>query len=174
MVRVISYLLAIVLANVLTAALQPVVLGPLIIPAGSYLIGATFILRDLVQEKYGRLNAYGTILMALMLSGLTSYQLGDPIVITIASAITFAVAETSDTEIYTRLKLPIHRRVLYSGLVGGFLDSVIFVVIGLSPLGAGFVPWAAVPFAILGQMIIKFLMQAVGAYIIRQMRRQNI
>ncbi|MNH45116.1 hypothetical protein D3C79_1074790 [compost metagenome] len=55
---------------------------------------------------------------------------------------------------------------LYSGIVGGFLDSAIFVIIGLSPIGAGFVPWEAVPYAILGQMIIKFIMQLIGASII--------
>ena len=48
-------------------------------------------------------------------------------------------------------------RVFYSGIVGGFLDSVIFVVIGLSPLGANFLPWEAVPAAIVGQIIVKTL-----------------
>lgn len=166
MIRIGAYVLAIAVANILTAALQPTVLGPLIIPAGSYLIGLTFILRDLVQLRFGRKVAYYAIGGALLISGITSYLLGDPLTIVYASMITFAVGETVDTEIFTRLKKALHIRVLYSGLVGGFLDSTIFVIIGLSPIGAGFVPWEAVPYAILGQMIIKFVMQAIGAYMI--------
>lgn len=59
-------------------------------------------------------------------------------------------------------------RVFYSGIVGGFLDSIVFVVVGLSPLGAGFIPWAAVPAAIVGQIIVKTVMQMVGAMILSQ------
>lgn len=59
-------------------------------------------------------------------------------------------------------------RVLYSGIVGGMLDSAIFVVIGLSPLGAGFLPWGAVPFAILGQALVKTIIQGIAAVITHQ------
>ena len=88
--------------------------------------------------------------------------------IVIASALSFLVAETTDTEIYSRLKLPMSWRVFYSGLVGGLLDSVIFVIIGLSPLGANFLPWEAVPAAILGQVIVKTIIQGLGAIILNQ------
>ena len=77
-----------------------------------------------------------------------------------------AVSETTDTEIYSRLRLPISLRVLYSGLVGGVVDSVLFVLIGLSPLGAGFLPWEAVGSAIVGQILVKTAMQALGAGLI--------
>ncbi len=164
--RIAAYLLAITSANVVTASFAPMIVGPLIIPWGSYFVGATFVLRDLVQNAYGKANAYKTIATALILSAIISFLLGDSLMIVVASAITFAVAESADTEIYSRLKTSVYNRVMLSGIVGGFLDSVIFVVIGLSPLGAGFVPWAAVPYAILGQMIIKFVMQFIGAAII--------
>lgn len=164
--RVLLYLGAITTANVVTASFAPMIAGPLIIPWGSYFVGATFVLRDLVQNAYGKKNAYLAIIAALLLSAVISGLLGDSLMIVLASAITFAVAESADTEIYSRLKTTLFKRVLYSGIVGGFLDSTIFVVIGLSPLGAGFVPWEAVPYAILGQMIIKFVMQLIGAGII--------
>lgn len=160
------YLAAIVAANVLTAALLPFDLGPFIVPAGSFLIGATFILRDLVQNRYGRAVTYKYIGLALLLSGVTSYLLGDPLTITLASAVAFAISETTDTEIYTRLKMPLSWRVLYSGVVGGALDSAAFVVVGLSPLGAGILPWEAIPLAILGQVVVKTVMQTLGAAII--------
>lgn len=166
--RILFYLLSIVTANVVTAAFAPLQLGVFIVPMGTLLIGATFIFRDLVQNKYGRKKTYLFIIIALGLSALVSFMLGDTLLIVVASALSFVVAETADTEIYTRLKLPMAWRVFYSGIVGGFLDSVIFVIIGLSPLGANFLPWEAVPFAILGQIIVKTVIQMFGALVLNQ------
>ncbi|MEK4484295.1 VUT family protein [Psychrobacillus sp. FSL H8-0484] len=166
--RILFYLLSIVTANVVTAAFAPLQLGMFIVPMGTFLIGATFIFRDLVQNKYGRPKTYLFIIIALALSAFVSFMLGDTLLIVVASALSFVVAETADTEIYTRLKLPMAWRVFYSGIVGGLLDSAIFVVIGLSPLGANFLPWEAVPFAILGQIIVKTIIQMFGALILSQ------
>jgi len=160
---ILAYLAAIVAANVVTASFAPISLGALLVPAGSFLIGATFVLRDLVQRAHGRGRTYATIAFALALSAATSYLLGDTLWIVFASAVTFLVSETLDTETYTRLKLPMATRVFFSGLVGGLVDSALFVVIGLSPLGAGFLPWEAVPTAIAGQIVVKTAMQIVGA-----------
>ena len=164
--RILFYFLSIVTANVVTAAFVPIAFGIFIIPMGSLFIGATFILRDLVQNKYGRKRTYVFITSALLLSALVSYLLGDTLIIVMASALSFAVAETTDTEIYSRLKLPMSWRVFYSGIVGGLLDSAIFVIIGLSPIGAGMLPWEAVPAAILGQVIVKTIIQGIGAMLI--------
>src|SRR5690606_15115055 len=164
--RILLYLLSIVTANVVTAAFAPLQLGMFIVPMGTLLIGATFIFRDLVQNKYGRKKTYLFIGAALVLSALVSFLLGDTLLIVVASALSFMVAETADTEIYTRLKLPMAWRVFYSGIVGGLLDSAIFVIIGLSPLGAGFLTWDAVPAAILGQVTVKTIIQMIGAIIL--------
>jgi queuosine precursor transporter len=164
--RIFLYLISIVTANVITAALAPLQFGMFIVPMGTLLIGATFIFRDLVQNKYGRVRTYMFIGLALILSAIVSYLLGDTLWIVFASALSFAVAETTDTEIYTRLKLPMSWRIFYSGLVGGLLDSIIFVVLGLSPIGANFLPWEAVPAAILGQVIVKTIIQGIGAMLL--------
>jgi uncharacterized PurR-regulated membrane protein YhhQ (DUF165 family) len=163
----ICYLLAIVSANVLTASTIPFHIGPFIIPAGTFIIGLTFILRDFVQNYLGRKKTYYIIFIAMSVSAVTSYATGDTLWIVFASILTFLVSETTDTEIYTRLKLPFTWRVAYSGIVGGLLDSIIFVVIGLSPLGANFLPWNAVFYAIVGQIIVKTVMQLLAASIIR-------
>ena len=63
-----------------------------------------------------------------------------------------------------------HLRVLYSGIVGGIFDSVIFVILGLSPIGSGVLPWVAVPYAIVGQLVFKTLMQFIGCLIIKRIR----
>lgn len=167
MIRVILYLLVIVTANIVTAKFAPLQLGLFIIPWGTFLIGATFIIRDLVQNKYGRKKTYIFITLALLLSAISSYLLGDTLWIVFASALSFIISETTDTEIYTRLKLPMSKRILYSGTVGGFLDSVVFVIIGLSPIGANFVPWEFVWMAILGQVVFKVAMQGIGVLLIK-------
>lgn len=164
--RISLYLISIVIANVVTARFAPVNLGMFIVPMGTLFVGATFIFRDLVQNKYGRKKTYFFIFTALVLSAIVSYMLGDTLMIVAASALSFVVAETADTEIYTRLKLPLAWRVFYSGIVGGLLDSAIFIILGLSPLGAGFIPWEAVPAAILGQVIVKTIVQMIGALIL--------
>ncbi|MBO9128572.1 VUT family protein [Bacillus sp. 165] len=164
--RIILYFISIVLANFVTAAFAPLHLGVFIVPMGTLLIGATFILRDLVQNKYGRTKTYIVIGTALMLSAVSPYLHGDTLLIVLASAISFAISETTDTEIYSRLKLPMSWRIFYSGLVGGLLDSTIFVIIGLSPLGANFLSWEAVPAAIIGQVLMKTLIQGIGALVL--------
>ena len=151
--RILFYLLSIVIANVVTARFAPLEFGMFIVPMGTLFVGATFIFRDLVQNKYGRAKTYLFIFLALLLSGTASFALGDTLMIVAASALSFVIAETADTEIYTRLKLPMAWRVFYSGL---------------SPLGAGFIPWEAVPAAIVGQVIVKTVIQMIGALILNQ------
>jgi uncharacterized PurR-regulated membrane protein YhhQ (DUF165 family) len=166
MLRILLYLVSIITANVVTAGFAPLHFGMFIIPMGTLLIGGTFIFRDLVQNKFGRAKTYICIVTALILSACVSFLLGDTLLIVFASALSFVVAETADTEIYTRLKLPMSWRVFYSGIVGGFFDSVIFVVIGLSPLGANILPWEAVPAAVIGQIIVKTIIQSIGAILL--------
>lgn len=168
--RILLYLLSIVIANVVTAAFAPLEFGVFIVPMGTLFIGVTFIFRDIVQNKYGRAKTYLFIFIALILSAVVSFLLGDTLFIVMASVLSFVVSETADTEIYSRLKLPLAWRVFYSGIVGGIFDSAIFVVIGLSPLGANILPWEAVPAAILGQIIVKTVIQMVGALILNQVR----
>ena len=163
----ILYLLVITIANVVTASFAPIQLGELLVPWGTVFIGATFILRDLCQEIYGRKIIYKLIVVAMVLSSVVSYLLGDSLSVVFASCVSFLISETTDTEIYTRLKLPIHLRVMYSGLVGGLLDSIVFVILGLSPIGSNALPWIAIPNAIAGQVIVKSLMQLLGCFVIK-------
>lgn len=168
------YILSIVVANFLSARFSPVQIGPFMISLGTFTIVASFVLRDLVQNRYGRERTYALIALALIISAVQSKVLGDSLSIVIASACAFAVSETTDTEIYTRLRLPMAWRVWWSGAVGGILDSAVFVILGLSPLGMGFIPWPLIPMAILGQAIFKVLMQGCGAVSVALWQRANL
>lgn len=167
------YLFVIMFSNIITASFAPINLFGLLIPCGSAFIGLTFVLRDLCQEKYGRKKIYGLIVLAMILSGIGSVILGDGLSVVFASCVSFLISESTDTEIYTRLKLPMHMRVMYSGIVGGLFDSVLFVILGLSPLGAGMLTWSMVPSAILGQIIFKVLMQFIGCLIIKHINNKK-
>src|SRR3954463_2505337 len=94
--RILLYLVSIVTANVITAAFAPLQFGIFIVPMGTLLIGATFIFRDLVQNKYGRAKTYLFIFTALLLSALVSFLLGDTLLVVAASVISFVIAETAD------------------------------------------------------------------------------
>src|SRR5690606_33468788 len=94
---------------------------------------------------------------------MTSHLLGDALWVVFASTLSFIISETVDTEIYTRFKLPFVKRVMFSGIISGFLDSSVFVIIGIGPLGLKFVPWELVPYAIAGQWIATTIMQLVVA-----------
>ena len=80
-----------------------------------------------------------------------------------ASAVAFGFGEALDTEIFTRYQATMARRVLISGVLGGLLDTALFVVIGLSPLTTGIIPWSAVWSAIFGVWIVKSALQAMAA-----------
>src|SRR5699024_8857601 len=168
MIRIAIYLLSIILANVITARFAPFEIGPLIVPYGTLFIGLTLVMRDMVQNRFGRLRTYLLIGVALILSALSSYLLVYVLWVVFASTLSFIISETADTEIYTRFKLSFVRRVFYSGVVAGFLDSAVFVIVGIGPLGLEFVPWQLVPYAVLGQWVAKVVMQLVVAGVIRQ------
>lgn len=161
----ILYLLLIAATNILTARFDPIPLagGALIIPVGTLLAGATFIMRDFVQLKHGKWKTYRAILGASVLSGTLSVALGDTGLVAAISVVAFFVSEAVDTEIFSRLRSSFPVKVMVSGAVGGCLDSVVFVVLGLSPLGADMLPWVAVPSAILGQALVKTTVQTAGA-----------
>src|SRR5699024_1286663 len=168
MIRKAMYLLWIILANVITTRFAQFEIEPLIVPYVTLFIGLTLVMRDMVQNRFGRLRTYLLIGVALILAALSSYLLGDALWVVFASTLSFIISETADTEIYTRFKLPFVRRVFYSGVVAGFLDSAVFVIVGIGPLGLEFVPWQLVPYAVLGQWVAKVVMQLVVAGGIRQ------
>lgn len=163
------YLIIIMLSNVLTASIPPVMLfaGTIIVPTGTWLIGITFFLRDFIQLSLGKWKTYRLIIIAMVLSGVCSICLGDTPLISIASTAAFVFSEAVDTEIFSRLKKSMLTRILISGVIGGAFDSAIFILIGLSPLFDGVLSWDQVPFAILGQVAVKSMVQLMSVPLLR-------
>ena len=112
--------------------------------------------------RYGKRITYAAIFAASLISAAISCAVGDTMFIAIASVTAFLVSESLDTEIFSRLKKSFACRVVLSGIVGGIADSMVFVVLGLGPIGAAILTWDQVPYAILGQAIAKAMVQPVG------------
>lgn len=161
------YLLALAGANVATAQLEPIMVSfmgqTVAITAGTFFIGALFFLRDAVQARYGIRTAYIAIAAALAINLVLSLHYENLAWITAASAAALLVSELADTVAYSRYQGAFGPRILISGAISTPIDSAIFVVIGLSPLTTGIIPWAAVPATIILQSLIKFAMQALVA-----------
>ena len=165
------YVLVIVIANVVTAMFPPLSIFGIIVPCGSFLVGVTFFLRDFIQLRIGKTNTYKLVGLAAIISGVVSFCLGDALNVAIASIVSFFISEALDTEVFTRLKLNIKRRVVISGLVGGILDSTIFIVLALSPIGSNVLSWESVPYAILGQTIVKCCTQVLALPILSKVKK---
>ena len=144
----VGFLSTILFANYATSTwgMVPVGVG-LVATAGTYFAGLSFVLRDSVQDAYGKRWA-----IALVVAGaLLSYLIADPF-IALASGVAFLVAELADLAVYTPLrKRGYIRAAVASNIVGALVDTVLFLWI------AGFAVWSAVP----GQMVAKVAITAV-------------
>lgn len=164
---VILYLLALAGANVATAELTPLFVDfmgqTVAVTAGTFFIGALFFLRDAVQARYGLRTAYAAIAGALAVNVVLSFHYDNLAWITAASAAALLISEVADTVAYTRFDGAFGPRIMLSGAVSTPLDSIVFVVLGLSPLTTGIIPWSAVLATIVLQFLIKFAMQVLVA-----------
>lgn len=137
-----GYALTIVAANYAIAHLgmcppvgEP---GPCIVPVGFGLyapsgvlfVGLALFLRDVVQDQLGRRWVAGAIVVGAALS----YGLSAPFV-AIASGVAFLLSEVADAVVYTPLRHD-HKplAVLLSGVVGGLVDSAIFLWLAFGSL----------------------------------------
>lgn len=157
----VAYVLCIMAANWLTAQYAPWFVAGVAITAGTWLIGPSFVLRDVVQLAHGRAFAYGLCALALVGNFLMSRYYADLAWITFASACAFAISAVIDTETFTRLRARLLARVAVSGGLAGVLDSTVFVIVGLSPLTTGIVAWGDVWRVIVAQVIVKTVCVAI-------------
>lgn len=98
-------------------------------PAGVYLAGATFTLRDLTQDALGRSWVLIAILVGAVLSAAISPRFA------LASGIAFGVSELVDLAVYTPLReRGLLRAVAASNAVGLVADSALFLWLAFGSL----------------------------------------
>src|SRR5689334_19977322 len=102
----IGYVVCIVAANwaISTFGVVPVGFG-LLAPAGVYFAGATFTFRNLTQQTLGRRWGFVAIAMGALLSYVITDKTipGAVLPLAAASGISFALSETADALVWTKL-----------------------------------------------------------------------
>lgn len=143
-----AFLACILAANYVTTehGMVPVGFG-LMATAGTYFAGLTFVLRDTVQDAYGK---RATMLLIVAGAGL-SYLISDPF-IALASGVAFLVSEAADLAVYTPLRRRGYlRAAIASNIVGALVDTILFLWIAGFPIAD----------AIAGQMVGKVAVTAL-------------
>lgn len=126
----VAYVLTIFAANWAISSFGAVPVGfGLRAPAGVYLAGLAFTLRDLTQERLGRVPTLLAIVAGAALSALVSPQFA------LASGSAFLLSELADFAVYT----PLRERnwlgaVAASNLVGLLVDSALFLTLAFGSL----------------------------------------
>ncbi|CAB4124515.1 Queuosine precursor transporter [uncultured Caudovirales phage] len=99
-------------------------------PSGVLFVGIALVLRDWLQE----LTNWKWSLGAVLVGATVSFVLANPF-IAMASAVAYLVSELFDLAVYTPLRNKgKHIAVLASGVVGAFVDSIIFVYLAFGSL----------------------------------------
>lgn len=155
----VAYLACIVAANWLTAhyGLVPVGFG-LVVTAGTFAAGLSFVARDLLQDTAGRMVVLAAIVLGAALSALLS-----PLSLALASGATFLVSESCDMAVYTPLRRSGHKTAGWfaSNIVGSLVDSALFLWLAGFPM-SGFVGQSAVKIAV-GVLTPLALVGVIGA-----------
>lgn len=155
-----GFIATILAANYVTTeyGMVPVGFG-LVATAGTYFAGLAFVLRDTVQDAYGKRAVFALIVLGAALS----YLVSDPF-IALASGIAFAASETADLLVYSPLrKRGYIRAAIASNVVGALVDTVLFLWI------AGFPIADAIAGQIVGKATVTgVVVLAVAAFRVRK------
>lgn len=136
----VGYVGTVVAANWASVHAQPLLVGSILVPAGTLLAGITLALRDGLQETAG----WPGVVAAIAAGAGLSWLLASP-EIAVASAAAFLASELVDSAVYTRLRARSRLGgILASNAAGLVIDSVIFVPLAFGSL-------AALPGQILGK-----------------------
>ena len=151
---VILYLISGIMATLVTIWFKPLDLGLIAIPPSSWVMGFTFLYITIIADRLGNKIAGNMIWILLILTSFICFLMDYSQGIVFASGIAFLVGQLSTKALYNLTK-----HSLASSMIGSFIDAVIWILLGLSPIGIGSVPWSMFINAVIGQVVIQFLMQ---------------
>lgn len=154
-----GFLSCIIAANYATSTwgLIPVGFG-LMATAGTYFAGLTFVLRDSVQDGYGRIWTTVLIAVGALLSGVVADNR-----IAVASGLAFLLSELADLAVYTPLRERGYvRAALASNVVGTLVDTFLFLWLAGFPITSRVVA---------GQLLAKLTVTALVVIAVLASRR---
>lgn len=157
-IATVGYVATILAANWATATFGLVPIGfGLAVTAGTFAAGAALILRDVVDERGGKI----LVALAIAVGIVLSYMLANPF-IALASAVAFAGSELLDWAVFARVRTrSLSRAVFVSSVVSAPVDTVLFLAIAGFPLTLQ---------AVAGQFMVKTVMALVAALAISRKR----
>jgi uncharacterized PurR-regulated membrane protein YhhQ (DUF165 family) len=145
-----GFLGCILAANYVTTHYGMVWVFGLTATAGTYFAGATFVLRDSIQDAAGKWVVLGLILLGAGLSVAISAPF-----IALASGVAFLASETADLLVYTPLRRRGYlRAATASNVVGAVVDTLLFLTI------AGFPVWGSFAGQVVGKLAITLAVVA--------------
>ncbi len=119
-------------------------------PSGVLMIGIALVLRDSVQNMFGKKATLVAIAIGIGLSAIINPN------VALASAVAFAFSELADFFVYTEVKKKtLVGAVVLSGIIGGVIDSFLFLQIAFDSIKF----WE-------GQIIGKTMMALLGGLLI--------
>lgn len=125
-----GYAATVPLANFLITEYGPVPAGfGLMAPAGVYVAGAAFLLRDVVHRTGGAAWALGAVTAGTALSAIV----GDPR-LALASSAAFATAQLVDTGVFAALRERLLLAVVLSNVIGLLVDTLVFLPLAFGDL----------------------------------------
>lgn len=157
----IGYIIAIAAAN-LTAGNILNVYG-VSFALGTLFFGAIFTLRDMLHVSIGRKRTYIFIGLAALVSAVISLTGYIDVRIIVASIVSLIISESTDTEIFQRLKVRMIFRILGSNIVSIVIDTILFTYLAFYNVW----PIDQIYAVILGDVIIKFIVSFILALIYR-------
>jgi len=167
---ILAYVVCVVLANWLTThyGFVPVGFG-LTATAGTYVIGAAFVFRILIQEAYGSALAGRLVMLGAILAGaVLSWALATP-ALALASGVTFLVSESVDWAVYTPMRVRGWARAALAGNgVGAVTDTALFLWL------AGFPIIAAMPGQFVGKAYATLIYLGLGWGVRRALPRVTV
>ena len=134
-----GYIACIVAANwaIVTFGVVPVGFD-LFAPAGVYFAGLTFTFRNLTQQTLGRRWGFAAIGIGAALSAVISphADLGGPLPLPVASGVAFALSESADALVWTRLRQQGWwiRAMGVADLASQVMDSLLFLALAFGSI----------------------------------------
>lgn len=127
-------------------------------PAGVYVVGAAFTMRDALHEVAGRVWVVAAIALGALASAVVSPTFA------VASAVAFLVSEYADLAVYAPLReRQLVIAVVLSGAVGACIDSAVFLWLAFGSLEF----WP-------GQVVAKFYMVVLFLPVVWLVRRRLV